>query len=139
MIARVVAVAAVAAVLLVLGATQAAAKDQPDGCQNDSKLIGPIALSTADTPGTWWHMTKEGLIASGVPETEFKSTMEGWFGMSFASLDEAVQFLVGAVASVDRNGDGVVCASALRGTRAHFGDPNITLVSFNVTDNRRTS
>ena len=139
MIARVIAVTAAAAVLLVLGTSPAAAKEPADGCQNDAKLIGPIAISTEDTPGTWWHMTKEGLIASGVPESEFKSTMEGWFGMSFASLDAAVEFLVGAVGAIDRNGDGVVCASALRGTRAHFGDPNITLVSFNVTDNRRTT
>ena len=137
MFARIFPLAGLAAVVLAVCASQAAAAPAANGCQSDPKLVGPIELSTADAPGTWWRLTKDGLDAAGV--TDYKTTMEGWFGTTFASLNDAIETLVGAVRSIDRNGDGYVCASRIRGTRAHFDDPTIAFTLFSVIDNKRVT
>ena len=85
----------------------------------DSKLIGRFAASTADTPGTWWRLTKDRFDALGV--TDYKAALEGFYGQSFATLDDAIEFLIDGVVAWDANGNGYVCAFEVRGTRASLG------------------
>lgn len=124
---------ALAATVLALAASSAMAAPEPD-CQNDSKSLGRIALSTADTPGTWWYITRTGLDAAGI--TDYLAAIESAFGTDFADLDEAVAAVVAAVGPVDKNGNGFVCASAVRGTRAFIGDPDYANYFFAVTDDK---
>lgn len=130
----IVRLAVAVAALCALSVAPAGAAPEPADCQNDSKLIGRIELSTADAPGTWWRLTKDGFDAAGV--TDYKAMMEGWFGTTFASLDDAVEALVAAVVPLDRNGNGFVCASAPRGTRTVVGDPNYGFYYFSVIDDK---
>jgi hypothetical protein len=88
-------------------------------CTPDDKLIGRMAVSTADVPGTWWRLTKDRFDALGV--TDYKAALEGFYGQTFNSLDDAINFLIAGVASYDANGNGYVCAFEERGTRAHLG------------------
>jgi hypothetical protein len=53
--------------------------------------------------------------------TDYQAALEGLYGQSFASLDDAIQFLIDGVASYDLNGNGWVCAYEERGTRAYLG------------------
>ena len=114
--------------------SQAASATGPAACVPDPKLIGRIALSTADEPGTWWHLTREGMDAAGL--TDYQATMEGWFGREFSSLDEAVAFLVAQAAPYDANGNGYLCAYRLRGTRTSIGDPDYAFTLFKVRDDK---
>ena len=91
----------------------------PQACVPDTKLIGRFAASTDDVPGTWWRLTKDRFDALGV--TDYKAAFEGFYGQSFASLDDAIQYLIDGVASYDTNGNGYVCAFEERGTRAYLG------------------
>jgi hypothetical protein len=91
----------------------------PDACTPDTKLIGRFAASTADVPGTWWRLTKDRFDALGV--TDYKAALEGFYGQTFNTLDDAIQFLIAGVASWDANGNGYVCAFEERGTRAYLG------------------
>jgi len=91
----------------------------PQACTPDTKLIGRFAASTADVPGTWWRLSRERFDALGV--TDYKAALEGFYGQSFASLDDAIQYLIAGVASWDTNGNGYVCAFEVNGTRAHLG------------------
>jgi hypothetical protein len=102
------------------------------GCHPDSKLIGRILLSTADTPGTWWYITRQGFDAAGI--TDYHAFIESAFGLSFATLDEAIAHLVNAVTPLDENGNGYVCAYETRGTRTNYGLPNVSLYIFSTTD-----
>lgn len=104
----------------------------PTVCKPDAKLIGRIALSTADEPGTWWYLTREGLDKAGL--TDYKATIEGWFGKTFATLDLAVAYLVDQVRPVDENLNSFVCAYVIRGTRTNIGDPFFTLTAFTTRD-----
>ena len=74
---RTVRVGAFAAAVVALTASSAPAAPEPD-CQNDSKSLGRIELSTADTPGTWWYLTRTGLDAAGV--TDYLAAAEAAFG-----------------------------------------------------------
>jgi hypothetical protein len=100
----------------------------------DSKLIGRIELSTADTPGTWWRLTRDGLDAAGI--TDYRVALEGFFGREFSDVGEAVSFLVAQVVPFDANGNGYVCAYSIRGTRTSIGDPNIEFYLFQVRDDK---
>ena len=91
----------------------------PQACLPDAKLIGRFAASTADEPGTWWRLTKDRFDALGV--TDYKGALEGFYGQSFNTLADAIQFLIDGVVSWDANGNGYVCAFEVRGTRAHLG------------------
>jgi len=91
----------------------------PQACMPDSKLIGRFAASTADVPGTWWRLTKDRFDALGV--TDYKAALEGFYGQSFPTLTDAIQFLIDGVASWDANGNGYVCAFEVNGTRAYLG------------------
>ena len=91
----------------------------PLACVPDAKLIGRFAASTSDAPGTWWRLTKDRFDALGV--TDYKTALEGFYGRSFATLDDAIQFLIDGVVSWDANGNGYVCAFEVRGTRASLG------------------
>ena len=63
----------------------ALAKPTPGDCQNDSKLIGPIELSTDYRAGTWWQITSDGLDAAGFETDEEKlAIIEALFGTDFA-------------------------------------------------------
>jgi hypothetical protein len=106
----------------------------PRRLQNDSKLIGPILLSTVDTPGTWWHLTREGFDDAGV--SDCKAMIEALFGTTFVDLDAAVEALVDAVRTLDKNGNSYVCATSVRGTRAFVGDPNYAYYFFSVIDDK---
>ena len=53
--------------------------------------------------------------------TDYKAALEGFYGQTFGTLDDAIQFLIDGVASFDANGNGYVCAFEERGTRAHLG------------------
>ena len=86
----------------------------------DAKLIGRFAASTADQPGTWWRLTKDRFDALGV--TDYKAAIEGFYGQSFNSLDDAIEFLIDGVVSWDANNNGYVCAFEVRGTRAWLGE-----------------
>lgn len=103
-------------------------------CTPDSKLIGLTALSTADEPGTWWYITREGLDAAGI--TDYKPFIEFALGQEFATLDDAIDFLVDAVRPLDVNGNGSVCAYEARGTRTSVGLPDPSLYTFAVRDDR---
>lgn len=91
----------------------------PQACVPDAKLIGRFAASTADVPGTWWRLTKDRFDALGV--TDYKGALEGFYGLSFPTLADAIQYLIDGVVSWDTNGNGYVCAFEERGTRAHLG------------------
>lgn len=118
-----------------VSAARAPGDPGPFECAPDSKLIGRIALTTDDTPGTWWHLTREGLDAAGI--TDYWTAIEGFFGRDFASEAEAIAFLVEQTrAGADANGNGYVCAYEIRGTRAAFRDPNIQYYLFQVRDDR---
>jgi hypothetical protein len=95
-------------------------------CTPDSKLIGRVAASAADEPGTWWRLSRERFDAAGV--TDYKAALESFYGQSFASLDAAIQFLIDGVKSYDANGNGYVCAFEVRGTRAYLGENAIFLL-----------
>lgn len=114
--------AATAGVLLsatLIGGPAQAAPVEGD-CSNDTKGFGPTLLSTEDAPGTWWRLTREGLEAAGImDEAGWKAAMETVFGESFATLEDAVEALVAAVVDLDKNGNGYVCPSAVRGTIAN--------------------
>lgn len=109
----------------------AAGSDVP-GCHPDSKLIGRIELSTADVPGTWWSITRQGFDAAGI--TDYLALIEAAFGQPFGTLDQAVAFLVDAVRPLDENGNGYVCAYQVRGTRANYGLPLVSNYIFATTD-----
>ena len=135
--AGIVALAAALLAMIALSAGSASAAPQSGACQKDSKLIGPILLSTEDAPDTWWGITKAGLEAAGiVGDDAQKENIEEAFGTTFASLDEAVAALVDAVRPLDKNGNEYVCASSVRGTRAVLGDPNWAFYYFGVIDDK---
>jgi hypothetical protein len=123
-VAGIVALAAGLLMLIALTGGPASAAPTPGDCQNDSKLIGPILLSTDDAPDTWWGITKAGLEEAGI------------VGTTFASLEEAVAALVDAVRPLDENGNDYVCASAIRGTKAVIGDPDYAHYYFAVIDDK---
>lgn len=109
----------------------------PGDCPNDSKLIGAIELSTADAPGTWWRLTKDGLADAGIVDPDdILATLSGWFGTAFTTELQAVETLVDAVRPFDKNANNYVCAFSLRGTRAYIGDPNYALYTFGVKDDK---
>ena len=91
----------------------------PQACTPDVKLIGRIAVSTADVPGTWWRLTKDRFDELGV--TDYRSALEGFYGLSFATLDDAIAYLIDGVASYDVNNNGYVCAFEVPGKRAYLG------------------
>jgi hypothetical protein len=103
-------------------------------CRPDAKLIGRILLSVEDLPGTWWHLTRTGLDAAGL--TNHQSAIESLVGQSFATLDDAIAYLVGVVSPLDTNLNNYVCAYELRGTRTSFGDPNFAYYYFTVLDDQ---
>ncbi|MEO8577796.1 MAG: hypothetical protein ABI556_13890 [Gemmatimonadales bacterium] len=91
----------------------------PQACTPDAKLIGRFAVSTAEVPGTWWQLTKDRFDALGV--TDYKAALEGFFGQTYSTQADAIQYLIDGVATFDTNGNGYVCAFEERGTRAHLG------------------
>jgi hypothetical protein len=98
----------------------------PQDCMPDAKLLGRFAASTADAPGTWWRLTKDRFDALGV--TDYKAALEGFYGQSFGTLDDAIEFLIDGVMTFDTNGNGYVCAFEERGTRAHLGINSLFLL-----------
>jgi hypothetical protein len=106
----------------------------PAACVSDSKLIGRILLSTAPVPGTWWYLTREGLKEAGI--TNYLAAIEEFFGRTFASEADAVEFLVAQLDALDANGNGYVCAYRLRGTKTSIGDPNFAYYLFQVRDDK---
>ena len=115
-------------------AASVTSRDREATCVRDSKLIGRVSLTTGDGSAEWWGLTKAGFVAAGIQPAAYRSTIEGFFGRSFASLDDAVAYLVAQVEPADSNGNGFVCAYSIRGTRANTGDPNYTSYTFTVRD-----
>ena len=109
-----------------IGAVLAANGQGPQACVPDSKLIGRFAASTSDVPGTWWRLTKDRFDAQSV--TDYKAALEGFYGQSFASLADAIQFLIDGVVAWDANGNGYVCAYEVNGTRAYLGVNSLYLL-----------
>lgn len=106
-------------------------------CQNDSKLIGAIELSTDDRPGTWWYITSNGLEEAGFEtDAEKLEVSELMLGTDFATLDDAVRAIVDAIRVVDKNGNNFVCASSVRGTLGFLPDPSFTNFLFSVIDDK---
>jgi hypothetical protein len=87
-------------------------------CTPDAKLIGRFAASTEYRTDTWWGLTRDRFDAAGV--SDYKAALESFYGQTFNTLDDAIQFLIDGVASYDANGNGYVCAFEVRGTRAYF-------------------
>ena len=104
----------------------------PQACVPDAKLIRRVAASTEDVPGTWWRLTKDRFDELGV--TDYKGTLEGFYGQSFATLDDAIGYLVDLVAAFDTNGNGYVCAYEVRGTHAWLG--TAVLYLFRIDDDK---
>ena len=104
----------------------------PRACVPDAKLIRRVAVSTGDVPGTWWRLTKDRFDELGV--TDYKGTIEGFYGQSFDTLDDAIGYLVDLVAAFDTNGNGYVCAYEVRGTHAWLGEAVLYL--FRIDDDK---
>ena len=66
--------------------SQAASATGPAACVPDPKLIGRIALSTADEPGTWWHLTREGMDAAGLKHIGERDFLVAGHGLHLALL-----------------------------------------------------
>jgi hypothetical protein len=111
-----------------------ATTNRDPACVQSSRLIGRISLTTGDGPTEWWGLTRLGLLAAGIEPSAFKSTIEGFFSRPFATLDEAVAYLVARVAPLDENVNGFVCAYELRGKKTGRGDPHYTDYVFSVVD-----
>lgn len=60
--------------------------------------------------------------------------MAGLGRVEISSVDAPDTF--DPVRTFDKNGNGFVCAFALRGTRAYLNDPQYTLYTFGVADDR---
>jgi hypothetical protein len=88
----------------------------PSACVPSANLIGRILLSTDDTPGTWWHLTRTGIDDAGLPGG-YEAVIEGWFGQPFADEKAAVAFLVAQVKASDLN--------ATRGARSSSSLPYV--------------
>ena len=115
----------------------ALAKPTPGDCQNDSKLIGPIELSTDYRAGTWWQITSDGLEAAGFETDEEKlAIIEALFGTDFATLADAISAIVDAVRPLDKNANGFVCAGTSTGTHEFLPDPSYTSFFFKVIDDK---
>ena len=113
------------------------AKPTPGDCQNDSKLIGPIELSTDYRAGTWWQITSDGLDAAGFDTDEEKLAIsEALFGTQFASLSAAISAIVDAVRPLDKNGNRFVCAGTSTGTHGFLPDPSYSSFFFKVIDDK---
>ena len=84
-----------------------------------------------------WGITKAGLLDAGIAPADFETTIEGFFGTSFAGLADAIDALVAVVEPLDVNGNGYVCAFSLRGRRAYLQDPLYTHYTFGITDDRQ--
>lgn len=111
-----------------------------DQCRPDAKYLGRIELSIADTPGTWWHLTREGIDKSYPGQVvDYTAIISGWFGTTFGSEQEAVTYLVDQVRPLDANGNNFVCAYGVRGTIAAVRDPNYTNYAFKVQDDKRAT
>jgi hypothetical protein len=104
----------------------------PQACVPDAKLIRRVAVSTEDVPGTWWRLTKDRFDELGV--TDYKGTLEGFYGQRFDTLDDAIRYLIDLVAAYDTNGNGYVCAYQVRGTRAWLG--TAVLFLFGIDDDK---
>lgn len=134
-VATLVAICAAGMTALTSGA--ALAKPTPGDCQNDSKLIGPIELSTDYRAGTWWQITSDGLDAAGFDTNEEKLAItEALFGTDFATLADAIAAIVDAVRVLDKNGNGYVCAGTATGTHGFLPDPSYNSFFFKVIDDK---
>lgn len=98
----------------------------PQACTPDSKLLGRYAVSTADAPGTWWYLSRQRFDAAGV--TDYRVALENFYSQSFATLGDAIDYLIAGVAAYDANGNGYVCAFEVNGTRAHLGANSAFLI-----------
>ena len=110
----------------------------PGECSHNIKGIGAYELSIEDRPDTWWGLTKAGLDFLGIDTPAEQQAQIGvWFGTTFGSLTAAVTALVDAVRILDKNENGWVCASTVRGTRTAIGDPDFEFTSWHVIDDKR--
>lgn len=105
---------------------QTASSQGPQACAPDDKLIGRIAVSTDNVEGTWWRLTKDRFDELGV--TDYRAALAGFYGQDFATLDDAIQYLIDGVASYDANDNGYVCAYEVRGKRAYLGVNSLYLL-----------
>ena len=109
----------------------------PGDCQNDSKLIGPIELSTDDRPWTWWQITSDGIHAAGFDtDAEKLAITESIFGTDFATLADAITAIVDAVRFLDKNGNNFVCAGTSTGTHVFLPDPSFNNFFFKAIDDK---
>ena len=66
--------------------------------------------------------------------TDYEAALEVCFGQSFNNLDEAIEYMIDGLAAWDTNGNGMVCAYEMRGTRAYLGE--YALYLFGVDDDK---
>ena len=107
----------------------------PQACMPDSKLLGRYSVSTADGGDSWWELTKERFDAANV--TDYRAALSAFYGIDFATLDDAKAYLIARVAAWDANGNGYVCAFEENGTRAHLGDNAVFLIG--IADDKHYS
>ena len=110
----------------------------PGSCPRDSKLIGPVSVWGDEFEDSWWNLTFNGMLAAGlVTNIEQRDYLNAVFGTDFATLAEVRDFNLQLVADgYDKNGNGVVCAYAVRGTRAYNTDPFFAFTVFGVSDDK---
>jgi hypothetical protein len=69
------------AAVLALATTGVHGQSDRQVCHPDDKLIGRFQLSIADTPGTWWHLTRTGMEDAGiVGDAAQLDAIRIWFG-----------------------------------------------------------
>jgi hypothetical protein len=128
----------IAGVAFVSDALRAAPMRDPGNCPRDSKLIGQVSVWGDEFEASWWNLIFNGMVEGGlVTETAQRDYLNGLFGTSFATLAEARDFNLQAVSDTfDKNGNGLVCAYDLRGTRAYNNDPYFSYTWFGASDDK---
>jgi hypothetical protein len=128
----------IAGVVFASDSVRATPMRDPGECARDSKLIGRVSVFGDENETSWWNLTWNGMEDAGLfTDTAKTEYLSGVFGMPFASLEDAKDFNLQTVSDLfDKNGNGLVCAYELRGTRAYNTDPFFEFTVFGVSDDK---
>jgi len=128
----------VAGIVSASGALRAGPMRSPDSCPRDSKLIGQVSVFGDEFEDSWWNLIVNGMRAGGLlTDTAQRDYLNGVFGSSYATLAEVRDFNLQSISEAwDKNGNGMLCAYDLRGTRAYNTDPYFSFTWFGVSDDK---